>query len=187
MTGEREVAPPKFRVDRAVPLGRHPLLAVFPGLDRLSTARRQEPDSQRRRKLFEDTCVEIVGTEDWMYVSPRKAPRGSERGWRPVVAGETDCIVIGEQHLRTSSELILFLDIFHELCHIRQRWDGRELWDRRYSYGRRPTEVEAYRFVVEEARRLGVGDETLRDYLRVEWIDDDDFGHLLDAVGVPRA
>ena len=31
-------SPPGFRVDRELPVGRHPLLAVFPGLDRLSPA-----------------------------------------------------------------------------------------------------------------------------------------------------
>jgi hypothetical protein len=186
MTPERDVAPRGFRLRRDTPLGRHPLLDVFPGLDELPTARRQEPDPERRRRLFGETWVEVVSSDDWMYVSPRRKPRGV-RAWQPVVAGEQDCIVVGVEHLRTSPELVLFLDIFHELCHIRQRWDGRELWDRRYSYARRPTEVEAYRFVIDEARRLRVDDATLRDYLRVEWLDDAEYAILLDNVGVPRA
>jgi hypothetical protein len=120
----------------------------------------------------------------WMYVSPHLVPKEALGRWKPVVSPATDCIVIGESHLRESPELIVFMDIFHELCHILQRQGGAELWDRKYSYTERPTEVAAYRFVVEEARLLGVGDEVLRDYLKVEWIDDAEFRQLLDKMGV---
>jgi hypothetical protein len=178
--------PPKgFRVDRATPLGRHPILRAFPGLDRLPTAQRHEPDRPARRKLHSETFVEIVADDVWMYVAPRTSPRGVGR-WKPVVSPQDDCIVIGEGHLRTSPELILFLDIFHELCHIRQRHAGRELFDRRYSYVRSPTEVEAYRFVVDEARLLEVPEPVLREYLLVEWIDKGEYHELLDTLGVSR-
>jgi len=39
--------------------------------------------------------------------------------------------------------------------------------------------------VVEEARQLGVSDEFLRDYLRVEWISDDEHRALLERLEVP--
>ena len=178
-------APKGFRVRRDLPLGRHPLLAAFPGLDRLETAKRQEPESAKRAQLYEETCVELVAEDMWMYVAPWDIPPfAKRRGWTPVVAPGKDCIVVGESHLRESPELTLFLDIFHELCHVQQRHGGAELFAPG-SYVRRPTEVEAYRFVVNEARRFGVEDAVLRDYLRVEWIDDGEFHELLDAVGVP--
>lgn len=179
--------PPKgFRIDRDLPVGRHPLLAAFPGLDRLPTAGRQEPDPAKRERLFDETCVEVVADDVWMYVAPSELPKGARREWKPVVS-VSDCIVIGESHLRESPELVLFMDIFHELCHIRQRHDGRELWDQNYSYVTRPTEVEAYQFVVEEARRLGASDAVLRDYLKVEWIDEKEFLQLLETMGVPAS
>ncbi len=175
-------------MDRRLPLGRHPLLRAFPGLDRLPTAKRHEPDPATRKRLYADTWIELVSEDLWMYVAPWKVPRlsGRARRFRPVVAPNLDCIVVGEAHLRTSSELVLFLDVFHELCHIRQRHNGLELFDRGTSYVERPTEVEAYRFVVEEGHRLHVPNEELREYLRVEWITEKEFGQLLDAVGVPR-
>ncbi|HLY76354.1 MAG TPA: hypothetical protein VKT21_00530 [Thermoplasmata archaeon] len=98
-----------------------------------------------------------------------------------------DCIVVGLGHLRESPALTLFMDIFHELRHLMQRHAGAQLFGGSQSYVRRPTEVEAYRFVVDEARALGVSDGFLRDYLRVEWIDDGEFQELLSAVGVPPA
>ncbi len=178
-------APPGFRVTRDLPVGRHPLLAAFPGLEKLGTAKRFIPQSGRRSKLLDETCVEIVAQDVWMYVAPWDVPKSIRaRGWRPVVSPGSDCIVIGEKHLRTSPELMLFMDIFHELCHVRQRQDGAELFRGDVSYVHRTTEIDAYRFVIEEARRLGASDVFLRDYLHVEWIDDSEFHELLRTLGV---
>ncbi|MCI4360294.1 MAG: hypothetical protein L3J91_01180 [Thermoplasmata archaeon] len=176
--------PAGFSVRRDLTLGRHPILEAFPGLDRLPTAERHEPDGTKREQLHHHTFVELVADDVWMYVAPHEVPPGARAQWRPVLAQGADCIVIGESHLRESPELILFLDIFHELCHIRQRHAGLELWDRRFSYVTRPTEVEAYQFVVDEARRFGVKDAVLRDYLRVEWIDEKEFLQLLATMGI---
>ncbi|MCI4363581.1 MAG: hypothetical protein L3K13_04675 [Thermoplasmata archaeon] len=182
------VAPPVgFHLNRSTPLGRHALLAVFPGLDRLETAARQEPSAAGRRALYDTTAIELVADDVWMYVAPWKMPKGAPRRWRPVVAPEMDCIVVGESHLRESPALTLFLDIFHELCHIQQRRAGRSLFDRRTSYVRRSTELEAYRFVVDEARRFGVADATLREYLRVEWVTESELAELYAAMDVPAA
>lgn len=181
-------APSGFRVDRTIPIGRHPLLAAFPHLDELAAAQRLEPEAATRAKLFEETCVEVVGEDLWMYVAPHELPPAPPRNrgrWRPVISPGSDCIVIGEKHLKESPPLTLFLDIFHELCHIRQRHGGAELFRRDVSYVDRPTEIDAYRFVVNEARRIGVSDEVLQDYLRVEWIDDEEFSRLLRSTGVP--
>ncbi len=181
-------APTGFRVERTTPLGRHPLLRVFPGLGALATARRQASSAADRAKLYGTTEVELVDEDLWMYVAPRtKLKSIRRRRFDPVVSPQANCIVVGESHLRTSEELVLFMDIFHELCHIQQRERGEELFDRPESYVRRPTELEAYRFVVAEARRLRVDDAFLREYLRVEWITDEEFAELLGAMGVPPA
>jgi hypothetical protein len=177
--------PVDFRIQRDLPLGRHPLLDAFPGLDRLATAARHEPNAKKRVKLHAETFVEIVPEDVWMYVAPHEVPRGARGRWKPVLSDGCDCIVMGEEHFRKSPELIVFMDIFHELCHIRQRQSGLELWDARYGYAERPTEVEAYRFVIDEARRFGVKDDILRDYLKVEWIDRKEYRQLLKTMDVP--
>jgi hypothetical protein len=176
--------PEGFRIVRNAGVGRYPLLTIFPGIQELDSARRLEPDAHARTKLFGETKVEVVAEDMWMYVAPWDKSKPN-RGWDPVVTAGTDCIVVGQSHLVESPALILFLDIFHELCHVRQRHDGRELWDRRWSYVERPTEVEAYRFVVEEGRRLGVSEEALRDYLEVEWISAAELQQLWKAVSTP--
>jgi hypothetical protein len=179
-------APPGFRVAREIGVGRHPLLHVFPGLDRLGPAERIAKDPARRARLFSETSIEVVDQDMWMYVSPWEVPPfARRRGWEPVVSPGADCIVVGQGHLRESPAMILFLDIYHELCHILQRHDGANLWEPGLDYVERRTEIDAYRFVVDEARSLGVPDDYLREYLKVEWISTKDHARLLEAVGVP--
>lgn len=180
--------PHGFRVARTLAAGRYPLLTAFPGLDKLGPARRIEKDAEKRRALFAKTEVEIVDQDMWMYVAPHEMPKvPRSRGWRPVVAPECDCIVVGLGHLRESPLLVLFMDIYHELRHVLQRRDGANLWEPGVSYVERWTEVEAYQFVVTEAREMGATDDFLREYLKVEWISDEEHARLLRAVGVPVA
>jgi len=174
-------------VERTLPVGRHPLLAAFPGLDHLPTAERLQPDAEARVTLFDETCVQVVAEDLWMYVAPWDTPPGARGEWRPVLSPGSDCIVIGRAHLAESSDLMLFMDIFHELCHVLQRHGGANLWAPGVSYVKRWTEVEAYRFVVGEARRLGVSDDFLRDYLRVDWISEGEHRELLESLEVPPA
>ncbi|MGP8159371.1 MAG: hypothetical protein ACLPWO_07205 [Thermoplasmata archaeon] len=180
-----EPQPPKgFRIARDLPVGRHPLLAAFPGADRLPIAERLQSDAAARAKLFDETCVQVVDQDLWMYVAPWDMPPGARREWRPVLSPGSDCIVIGKSHLADSPPLVLYMDIFHELCHVIQRQGGANLFAAG-SYVKRWTEVEAYRFVVKEARTLGVSDEFLREYLRVEWISEDEHQELLASLEVP--
>jgi hypothetical protein len=48
----------------------------------------------------------------------------------------------------------------------------------------RPTEVEAYRYTVKEARRLGLSDERILQYLKTEWMSTEDLKRLAKAVDV---
>jgi hypothetical protein len=178
-------APKGFRVDREIPVGRHPLLAVFPGLEGLPLARRLEPDAKERVRLFDETCVEVVDADLWMYVSPHEVPPGARGRWKPVVSPTSDCIVVGKGHLGTSPALMLFMDIYHELCHVRQRRGGANLWEPGVSYVRRWTEIEAYRLVVDEAKSFGASNDFLREYLKVEWITAKEHRELLDELKVP--
>ncbi len=181
---ENPPAPPGFEIARDLPVGRHPILAVFPGLDRLPPGQRIHPELAVRRQLFRTTEIEIVDADMWAYVAPREVPPFARRRWKPVIAPDVNCIALGAGHLRTSDAMMLYLDIYHELCHILQRDAGAELWEPGVRYVDRWTEIEAYRFVVEEARGLGVGDAYLREYLKVEWITKGEHRELLAKLGV---
>ena len=93
--------------------------------------------------------------------------------------------MVGVGHLRESPALVLYHGHLPRAAARPQRNAGRELWPENLSYVQRPTEIEAYQFVVDEARRIKVSDPTIREYLRVEWIDDDELGELFAKLGVP--
>jgi hypothetical protein len=46
--------------------------------------------------------------------------------------------------------------------------EGKELFDPRYDYVDRPTEIEAYRYAVQEAKRIGLSAAEIRVYLKTE-------------------
>jgi hypothetical protein len=62
--------------------------------------------------------------------------------------------------------------------------EGKKLFDDHYRYVERPTEIEAYRYAVEEARRLGLGDEKILQYLKTEWMSSDDLRRLAKILNV---
>ena len=100
------------------------------------------------------------------------------------VDDEDGRLVVGLEHITTSDPRIVYLDVVHELVHVRQLRDGRELYDRRYRYVDRPTEVEAYKVAVQEARRIGMGVPEIFDYLHVEWISAEEHRRLAMRLGV---
>jgi hypothetical protein len=155
-----------FFVDRSKPSGVHKLLDVFGGLHDSPAIIELMADEMERRRALEDTIVEIVDSEDYMYV------------------GDSGRIVVGNRYLKEASEQFLYLDIIHELVHIRQFRNGSNLYDPRYCYVDRPTEVEAYKLTVKEARRLGMSDNEIADYLLVEWITRKDRDRLASKLGV---
>jgi len=62
--------------------------------------------------------------------------------------------------------------------------EGKELFDKKYSYVDRPTEIEAYAEAVKEAKRIGMTRREIIDYLRVEWITEEEFERLVRAMGL---
>lgn len=182
---EHVAPPPEFHVERGAVLGRHPLLRVFAGLDKLRVFQEYPAAAAMRRKVARETAVEIVRGSTWMYVAPHATPPfAKEVGWKPVTS-RSDCVVIGRRHISRSPAITLYLDILHELYHVFQRRAGRELWDLSNGYAGSPTELEAYGFALKEARRLGASDRYLRGYLRVDWIDEKEHARLLKNLGVP--
>ena len=93
-------------------------------------------------------------------------------------------LTISKKYLENGNKTDIYLDLIHELCHVKQFMDGRELFDPRYDYVERPTEIEAYRYAVQEAKRIGLSEERIRRYLWTEWMSKDDFKRLAKAVNV---
>ena len=93
-------------------------------------------------------------------------------------------LLVNARYLKTGNKTDIYLDIVHELCHVKQFMDGKELFDPHYDYVDRPTEVEAYRYAVKEARRLGLSDERIFGYLKTEWMSTEDLKRLAKTVDV---
>jgi hypothetical protein len=93
-------------------------------------------------------------------------------------------LVVSARYLHSGDQVDIYLDLIHELCHIRQFMEGKELFDPQYSYVERPTEIEAYGYTVQEARRLGLSEERICEYLKTEWMSSEDLKFLAKAVNV---
>ena len=93
-------------------------------------------------------------------------------------------VMVSPKYLNEGDKTDIYLDVIHELVHVRQFMEGKELFDSHYSYTERPTEVEAYRHTVEEARRLGLSDARIYKYLKTEWMSGKELEQLASTVKV---
>jgi hypothetical protein len=74
--------------------------------------------------------------------------------------------------------LDLYLDLAHELTHLRQLAEGKNLWDHSIHYVDRPTEIEGYAVAVEEGLRLGMTETEIIRHLSNPWLSDADVARL---------
>ena len=93
-------------------------------------------------------------------------------------------LMVNARYLNTGDKIDIYLDAIHELCHVKQFMEGKELFDSQYDYIERPTEIEAYSYAVKEARRLRLSDERICQYLKTEWMSDSDLKRLAKTLGV---
>jgi hypothetical protein len=98
------------------------------------------------------------------------------------VDGSDGHLVISKNYLNNGNKTDIYLDLIHELCHVKQFMEGKELFDPRYDYVERPTEIEAYRYCVQEARRIGLSEERINCYLKTEWMSEEDLKKLAKSV-----
>ncbi len=92
------------------------------------------------------------------------------------------CIV--SRYLRKGNVVHLYLDAVHELVHIRQLHQGKKLFHFPMKYVDWPTEIEAYKLTVKEAKRIGMKKPEIRDYLKVFWASENDMERLHKKVGL---
>lgn len=93
-------------------------------------------------------------------------------------------LMINSKYLNKGDKIDIYLDVIHELVHVRQLKEGKELFDSHYGYTERPTEIEAYAYAVKEARKLGLKDERICQYLKTEWMSDTALKQLAKTLGV---
>ena len=100
------------------------------------------------------------------------------------VSDEDGHLVVSTHYLRTGNRRDIYLDVVHELVHVRQFGEGKQLFPEGFNYPDAPTEIEAYKVCIAEGRRLGMTDRDLFKYLKVEWMDASELRRLARNVGV---
>jgi hypothetical protein len=93
-------------------------------------------------------------------------------------------LIISSHYLKDGDFRNVYLDIVHELCHVKQFRDRKPLFYPKLSYVDAPSEIEAYTFTVKEGRRIGMTDDELIEYLRIEWISAADLRRLSRRMGL---
>jgi len=128
--------------------------------------------------------VEIFGDQTDQVLKSLKVEFFSSKFGYMGVSDEDGHLIISAYYLKNGDLVSKYLDVVHELVHVRQYREGKELFDETYEYHNRPTELEAYRHAVKEARRLGMSDPEIFEYLKVDWMSEDEVRKLARNLGV---
>ena len=156
------------KIRRDVNIVLHNFIDYFQGFEKVEAVR--EVFGEETEKILNELKVEFVSRRGYMGVDEQDGH-----------------LIISAYYLKSGSERDIYLDIIHELVHVKQCKQGQKLFDNRYDYVERPTEIEAYKHAVKEARRLGMTEKEIYMYLRTEWMRDEDLERLAEAVGVHHA
>jgi len=156
----------KVRIIREVKVQTYPFTNYFKGFEEVEAVK--GIFGEKTANVLRNLRVEFVGSR-WAYMGVNDADGH---------------LIVGAHYLKNGDILDVYLDVIHELVHVKQFMEGKELFESRYNYVDRPTEVEAYRHVVEEARRLGISDKRICAYLRTEWMSDEDLKRLASTLNV---
>ena len=156
-----------IKINREIKPGIYTLSDIFDGLKQTTILMEIFKTKKELDDVFSKTNVIVEKNDHYMFVKNDDAS-----------------IVVGLKHLQKSETQILYLDIVHELVHVKQQRQGLDLYDKSYSYVDRPTEIEAYEVAVKEARHLGMNDKKILDYLHVEWITPEEHKRLASRMGL---
>ena len=100
------------------------------------------------------------------------------------VSDEDGHILISTNHLKNADLKVLYLDVVHELFHVKQFMEGKNLFQNEFEYVDSPIEVPAYQFTVEEAKRLGMSMTEIVEYLKVEWVTEEQHARLVKTLAL---
>jgi hypothetical protein len=79
---------------------------------------------------------------------------------------------------------VLYLDVVHELFHVKQFMEGKNLFQNEFEYVDSPIEVPAYEFTVKEAKRIGMSMNEIVEYLKVEWVTEEQHARLVKTLAL---
>lgn len=150
---------------RGMKIGDHSFLSILPVASDSPAIKLIETDEFSGSFLLEKAIVRIVAQEGFCWVDET-----------------VPCIALTQNYYQIGRDLDLYLDLIHELTHIRQVFEGRNIWDESLPYHRRPTEIEGYAMAVAECYRLGVDEKTVIQHLSNPWMNKSQVTELIMSI-----
>jgi len=150
---DRITLPEYARVIKGLPCGEYPYLSLLPFVVLSPAMQRIYTQSVSLVTLLNSARIRIEAGDHYVWVDDQ-AP----------------AIVLAEHYYRRGNPLDLYLDLIHELVHLRQLAEGKNIWDRHFPYVDRPTEIEGYAVAIEEALRLGMTESEIIAHLSNPWM-----------------
>jgi hypothetical protein len=153
--GERRLS---IEINRKTPpLEQLPFKDYFTGFEKV----------QAVRSVFGEETDAVLKKLKVQFISPRFMYMG--------IKDDDGSIIIGTYHLRHSDLRTLYLDIVHELFHIKQWQEDRAYFEKEHEkfmgnrslYYASPIEVPAYKHTVREAERIGMSRDEIVEHLKM--------------------
>jgi hypothetical protein len=157
--------PEYAQVIRNLSVGTHPYLSLLPRIAESPVTRRIVSPATPLSSLLKSAIVRIDPGDGYIFVDVK-----------------TPAIVLSEQYYRHGNTIDLYLDLAHELTHLRQFVEGHDLWDHSLRYIERPTEIEGYAVAVEEGLRLGMTEKEINRHLSNPWMTRSDVRQLRENI-----
>lgn len=148
-------------VNRALGIGTHPYRLFLPRFEESPAVRLIETQAIPIGPLLDDARVKIRKGEGYCYVDVR-----------------IPAIILMDDYYLRANPLDLYLDLAHELTHLRQLAEGRNIWDHSLHYVDRPTEIEGYAVAVAEGLQLGLTEDQVMQHLANPWLNDEEVMRL---------
>src|SRR5207247_811789 len=123
---------------RIVKLTYRPFTQYFKGFDRVEAVR--AIFGARTAQILKALKVEFFSSK-WGYMG---------------VSDEDGHLVVSAHYLRTGNRRDIYLDVVHELVHVRQFSEGKQLFLERFNYPAATRRMDACKLCIAVGRRLGM-------------------------------
>jgi len=167
MAGQLE--PPVEIIRKVPPATLLPFTKFFKGFEKV----------QAVRSVFGEETDAILGSLKVGFISLRFMYMG--------IRDEDGSITVGTYHLEHSDLRTLYLDIVHELFHIKQWREDKKYFEKEHRrflgdwslYYASPIEVPAYKHTVREAERIGMSRDEIVEHLKMGLVQPKAFAQFL--------
>jgi hypothetical protein len=149
-------------VTRGLPCGDYPYRKLLPRIEESPVRKRIETARTPFDQLLQRAIVRI---------------KKRKRGYCYVDVA-VPAVTLNEYYYKNGNSLDLYLDLAHELTHLRQHFEGENVWQHEIDYVDRPTEIEGYAVAVEEGIRLGMTETDVIRHLSNPWMSEEETARL---------